>query len=116
MSEQRLIDVNTLVGTDGLFATRGCTGNCSYCNLWSEEGCRVILEAPTVDVEPIVHGQWLVKKNNFDATIFKCSKCFRTIEVMNDYFGIPTKHASHYYPYCHCGAKMDGENNEHIED
>ena len=44
-----LIDRNTLVGKDGLFSKRGCTGNCQHCNLWTEEGCRVILEAPTVD-------------------------------------------------------------------
>lgn len=55
MNNQRLIDANTLVGPDGLFATRGCTGNCECCNLWSKEGCRVILEAPTVNAVEVVY-------------------------------------------------------------
>ena len=50
----RLIDANTLVGKDGLFSKRGCPGNCQHCGLWSAEGCRVILEAPTVDAVEVV--------------------------------------------------------------
>jgi hypothetical protein len=55
---KKLIDKNILVGKDGLFNKRGCPGNCQRCNLWTEEGCRVILEAPTVDAVEVVHGRW----------------------------------------------------------
>lgn len=44
----RPIDANILVGPDGLFAQRGCIGYCEACNLHSSDGCRVILEAPTL--------------------------------------------------------------------
>ncbi len=46
----RAIDADNLVGADGLFSKRGCRANCNNCDLWSPEGCRIILEAPTVDV------------------------------------------------------------------
>lgn len=49
-----LIDKYSLVGANGLFSKRGCYGNCNNCSLWSEEGCRVILEAPTVDAVEVV--------------------------------------------------------------
>ena len=54
----RLIDADTLVGADGLFAKRGCLGNCQHCGLWSAEGCCVIIEAQTVDAVEVVHGRW----------------------------------------------------------
>lgn len=103
MIEQRLIDANTLVGADGLFSVRGCTGNCSCCSLWSTDGCRVILEAPTVDAVEVVHGHW-VDENGFTFMPLPeghrwchCDKCGHTI------MGIP----SNYCP--NCGADMRGE-------
>ena len=101
MMKQRLVDANTLVGADGLFSVRGCAGNCSYCDLWSEEGCRVILEAPTVDAVPVVHGKWIIEEEENYRNV-QCSVCSK------DY-------ACHYgmlqlqmFGYCpNCGAKMD---------
>lgn len=102
MSKQRLIDANALVGPDGLFATRGCTGYCEACKLWSEEGCKVILEAPTVDAVEVVHGRWDDE--------CRCTACGWYGE---DWY----KRDVYYFDYCpNCGAKMDGENNEHTED
>ena len=97
-----LIDRNTLVGKDGLFSKRGCPGNCQHCNLWTEDGCRVILEAPTVDAVEVVHGRWIPVIDEptpfFDcATLssYKCSVCGR--------------YEDEEEPYCNCGAKMDGD-------
>lgn len=91
MNEQRLINANTLVGPDGLFATRGCAGNCGCCGLWSEKGCRVILEAPTVDAVPVVHGRWEAVKDGWG----RCSNCHRMDEIHK------------YAANCRfCGAKM----------
>lgn len=95
MSEQRLINANTLVGADGLFSTRGCTGNCSNCGLWSEEGCRVILEAPTVDAVEVVHGQWILNDDGSGT----CKHCHRTTKNCWDY--------DSWMNYCpNCGADM----------
>lgn len=102
MGKQRLIDANTLVGADGLFATRGCTGNCSNCNLWSTEGCRVILEAPTVEAATVVHGQWTSAdgyRGVYPPKIYKCSIC-------RDYYTDEPK-SLYYCP--RCGAKMEVE-------
>lgn len=99
MNEQRLIDANTLVGADGLFSVRGCPGNCSVCRLWSEEGCRVILEAPTVDAVEVVHGHWIEinRRRDVEGWIecdYVCSSCS---EISED-----------EHNYCpNCGAKMD---------
>lgn len=57
-----------------------------------------IKAAPIVDAEPVVHGYW--KQNPNMPTQYSCSICRRHIE---DMMCNPNK----YFPYCHCGAKMD---------
>ena len=91
----KLVDIDMLVGNDSLFAKRGCPGNCQHCNLWSKEGCRVILEAPTVE---IVHGRNL--KEDWPS-LFECSIC--NWSCSDTYYGDTGN-----YNYCpNCGAKMD---------
>ena len=55
------------------------------------------------DVVPVVHGRWLpiVSYNN----TYKCSECGRLLVDITDGLKMVAKH----YPYCHCGAKMDGK-------
>ena len=72
----------------------------------------VIRRLPTVDAVEVVHGRWIARKICVDSTIFKCSECARDVEVTNDYFGKPSNHVAKYYPYCHCGAKMNGGNED----
>ena len=65
----------------------------------SEEWCvrlSDIENAPTVDAEPIKHGEWIESKvGGYD----KCSVC-----------GEPTLAKYNFCP--NCGAKMDGESKE----
>lgn len=63
---------------------------------------------PAADVAPVAHGQWCVSKIRSIETVFYCSECKRTVTVGNDFFGEAPKSVSAAYPYCHCGAKMDG--------
>lgn len=77
---------------------------CSAKNLQS------ISDMPAADVAEVVHGQWFVSKIRSIETVFYCSECMRTVTVGNDFFGEAPKSASAAYPYCHCGAKMDGGN------
>lgn len=58
---------------------------------------------PPADVVQVVHGRWLpvVSYNN----TYKCSECGRLLVDITDGLKMVAKH----YPYCHCGAKMDGE-------
>ena len=68
----------------------------------------LLLRQPAADVAPVAHGQWCVSKIRSIETVFYCSECKRTVIVGNDFFGEAPKSVSAAYPYCHCGAKMDG--------
>ena len=59
---------------------------------------------PAADVVEVVHGEW--KQNPYCKRIYYCSVCGRHIEDC-------TGNQNEHFPYCHCGAKMDGvENNQ----
>ena len=75
---------------------------CSAKNLQS------ISDMPAADVAEVVHGRWCASKIRSIETVFYCSECKRTVTVGNDFFGEAPQSASAAYPYCHCGAKMDG--------
>jgi len=53
-----------------------------------------VLAAPTLDVEPVRHGEWLEVRLTRRTTEYKCSECGHWEKKK--------------YPYCNCGAKMDG--------
>lgn len=59
----------------------------------------------TADVEEIKHGKWLFVIENCKEEMWMCSQCERCIcsERMEKDELIKR------YPYCHCGAKMDKE-------
>ena len=56
---------------------------------------------PTADIVEVKHGEWILTKTEFGWNCceypkeYTCSECGRT-EPQEE-------------PYCHCGAKMDGE-------
>jgi len=67
------------------------------------DGVQFILEKldaiPEADAEPVRHGHWIVGMDFSDGTgAFICSLCGHA-EKWNE-------------PYCNCGAKMDGKENE----
>lgn len=67
-----------------------------------------ILSIPAADVEPVRRGRWeLLRPGEWTAT-FRCSECGRHITV-DPKKGDP----SGEYPYCHCGAKMEGADEDH---
>ena len=68
-----------------------------------------LCEAKRKLTEPVRHGRWIPNKVGAVETKFECSECGRTVILCNDYFAKATKHASHSFPYCHCGCKMDAE-------
>lgn len=81
------------------------------CNNYAYAAMDVIKRLPAADVAEVVHGRWCVSKIRSIETVFYCSECKRTVTVGNDFFGEAPKSVSAAYPYCHCGAKMDGGNN-----
>ena len=56
------------------------------------------------DVAPVVHGRWEQVKKYATKDKYRCSVCGR--EIMS-----AVKVNIEKYPYCHCGAKMDGGDN-----
>ena len=68
--------------------------------------CVSLANLQKADVVPVRHGTWLpiVSYNN----TYKCSECGRLLVDITDGLKMVAKN----YPYCHCGAKMDGERKE----
>lgn len=86
---------------------------CVGCNSYNGVRCRacgtgdaidMIEDAPAADVAPVVHGQWEQVKKWATRAKYRCSVCGR--EIMS-----AVKVNIEKYPYCHCGAKMDGGDN-----
>ena len=88
-------------------------------NEWVNEACMApvmrisrlfdkLAKVAAADVAEVVYGQWCVSKIRSIETVFYCSECKRTVTVGNDFFGEAPRNVSAAYPYCHCGAKMDG--------
>ncbi len=62
-----------------------------------------IEDAPTLDIQPIVHAEWIE-----DEDCHRCSNCKAVLE--EDY-----KWHNHNYCY-HCGARMDKKEATYIKD
>lgn len=56
---------------------------------------------PAADVAPVVHGKWIARSDKGIISMthpYMCSRCWR-VEMDKE-------------PYCNCGAKMDGGDND----
>lgn len=59
---------------------------------------------PTSDVQEVKHGRWIYcGHHEFHGHVFECSVCGRYL------FANSKEDVCDEYPYCHCGAKMDEE-------
>ena len=65
------------------------------------------LVAEPKDVAPVVHGRWELIRGGDFTSAFKCSVCGRRVSVSCDKEKTPV-YLKDRYPYCNCGAKMDG--------
>lgn len=56
------------------------------------------------DVQPVKRGRWIHDRGGYDGrdNWYHCSECNRTLNL------ICGKKLENY-PYCHCGARMDGD-------
>ena len=66
--------------------------------------------APTEDVQPVVHGKWFLDRDSSseEEKCYRCSNCKAVLE--EDY-----KWHNHNYCY-HCGAKMDKKKERYVRD
>ena len=76
-----------------------------------EDMIDAVIEAPTIDAVPVVHGEWVEENRNPRSAQFVCSVCHRTAYDIQ-----PTRNKAWRkrcrYAYCpNCGARMDGKEN-----
>lgn len=69
-----------------------------------------IRNAPAVDAEPVRHGRWVCKTMPSLDDVYYCSVCGAEAIGYDGYDGRYYSEDSDYCP--HCGAKMDGGNEE----
>ena len=77
-----------------------------------------IYTAPAADVVEVVHGEWEIVSESYrlfddydEAFYVKCPFCDRTYYVPFEFEEEKMiAYAREHYPFCHCGAKMDGGN------
>lgn len=61
---------------------------------------KTIQQQPTANVVEVRHGEW--HQNPHCSRIYYCSICGRHIED-----GSNSNNPTEFFPYCHCGAKMN---------
>lgn len=79
-----------------IYATHSCGGfkrECDY--LWLHNQ---VINAITADLQPVRHGRWIIE-DDVEHFIAVCSECGRAED----------SRAIKDMPYCHCGARMDGD-------
>lgn len=78
----------------------------------AECACNLVDCVLPADVEPVRHGNWNIRVSDERTLCLECSVCGRKVDNFNLHrlliFG-EYGEACRRYPYCHCGAKMDLE-------
>ena len=70
---------------------------------------------PAADVEPVRHGNWNIRLADEMTLCLECSVCGRKVDNIDLHYLLEAGEygeACRRYPYCHCGAKMDLEDEE----
>ena len=62
-----------------------------------------IRHLPTADVVEVRHGEWIFEFAFSGHSLYRCSVCGRQESLLTK------ERTAEYFPYCHCGAKMDGK-------
>lgn len=67
---------------------------------------------PAADVEPVRRGNWNIRLADEMTLCLECSVCGRRVDNIDLHYLLEAGEygeACRKYPYCHCGAKMDLE-------
>ena len=67
---------------------------------------------PAADVEPVRHGNWNIRLADELTLCLECSVCGRKVDNIDLHHLLEAGEygeACRRYPYCHCGAKMELE-------
>ncbi len=74
-----------------------------------------IRKLPAADAEPVRHGNWNIRLADEMTLCLECSICGRKVDNIDLHHLLEAGEygeACRRYPYCHCGAKMQGAENE----
>lgn len=105
-TEKRLIDANGLMEEINK-QRRASMGSFPKRHYVVGDVLNSILNAPTVDAVEVVHGRWLFITKGQQTTAWCCSECNRVVAITCDE-DLRQERLKKEYPFCHCGAKMDG--------
>ena len=75
-----------------------------------------IRKLPAADVEPVRHGNWNIRLADEMTLCLECSICGRKVDNIDLHHLLEAGEygeACRKYPYCHCGAKMELEGENH---
>lgn len=67
---------------------------------------------PAADVEPVRRGKWNIRLADEMTLCLECSECGRKVDNIDLQYLLEAGEygeACRRYPYCHCGAKMELE-------
>lgn len=67
---------------------------------------------PAADVEPVRRGNWSIRLADEMTLCLECSECGRRVDNIDLHYLLEAGEygeACRRYPYCHCGAKMELE-------
>lgn len=109
MAEVRPIDANALIARYTEIKEKPDTGLVDA--LFLDGAMAVVDGAPTLGYAPVRHGEWELWEDDSEAEAWlQCSECGRKVALDYDegYTGYNVPALTKHYPYCHCGAKMDG--------
>lgn len=85
-----------------------CKKHCQCNNEYCDKSCP-IWKAPAADVAPVVHGTWELRQEGPFVSVYRCSVCGRQESIGNSILYDSAAMMVEKYPYCHCGARMDGK-------
>ena len=101
----RYIDADALLKHLNDYALQESSSPFSEKAFYAIQDCmKAVIEQPTADVAPIVHGEWIFKNDGaYGSKRAYCSACGKRS-------GIGGIKSNQEKPYCpNCGAKMDGK-------
>lgn len=103
MQELRLIDANKVLDIVMAYCPDD-DGSCSKAGVDLREMLDEIEALPEIDAKPAKYGQWVHDGGGYDGrdNWYHCSECNRTLNLI-------CGRKLEDFPYCHCGAKMNGD-------
>ena len=90
-----------------IFRAKAEMAVCTPAQTYFDRAAKMLELLPAADVAPVRHGRWLFVKASHCTSAWWCSECGRSVAITCDE-ELRQRKLEKEYPFCHCGAKMDG--------